>query len=205
MTSGNDRFEPEGELADGAGMRHALGTHLRALRQRSGKSLRVAASLAGMSPTFVSLVERGRTEIALSRLVRLADVYDANVADLLAEIERPSVEFVPAAAALAAPRSSGDPKLVYLTSPSWRLQPFRIEIEPGEALEALAHAGEEFVHCVSGVVEMAVDGQTWALHAGDTIVVPPHAPHSYRNRGDLLGVVVGAVAATRRWRSGDPA
>jgi quercetin dioxygenase-like cupin family protein len=205
MTSGNDRFEPEGELADGAGMRHALGTHLRALRQRSGKSLRVAASLAGMSPTFVSLVERGRTEIALSRLVRLADVYDANVADLLAEIERPSVEFVPAAAALAAPRSSGDPKLVYLTSPSWRLQPFRIEIEPGETLESLAHAGEEFAHCTSGVVEMTVDGQTWALHAGDTIVVPPHAPHAYRNRGDVTGVVVGAVSRPRRRRSDDHA
>jgi quercetin dioxygenase-like cupin family protein len=205
MTSGRDRSESDNDVADGAQMREALGGHLRTLRRRSGKSLREAAARAGMSPTFVSLVERGQTEIALSRLVRLADVYDANVADLLAEIQGPDVEFVPAAAALVAPRSSGEPKLVYLTSPSWRLQPFRIEIEPGEALESLAHAGEEFVHCVSGVVEMTVDGVTWALHAGDTIVVPPHAPHSYRNHGDALGVVVGAVAPPRRWRPEDRA
>jgi quercetin dioxygenase-like cupin family protein len=184
---------------DSAGaMRSALGGRLLELRQRSGKTLRQAAKLAGLSPAFVSLVERGQTEIGLSRLIRLADAYDANIADLLAEIHGPEVEYVPAADALTAPRSHGDPKVTYLTSPSWQIQPFRIEIEPEASLESLAHAGEEFIHCVAGQVEMTIAGRVWTLRVGDTIVVPPRAQHAYRNDGDELAVVVGAVAPPNR-------
>lgn len=179
-------------------MRAALGERLLELRRRSGKTLREAAKPAGLSPAFVSLVERGQTEIGLSRLIRLADAYDANIADLLAEIHGREVEYVPAADTLTPPRSEGDPKVTYLTSPSWQIQPFRIEIEPGAALESLAHAGEEFIHCVAGEVEMTIAGRAWTLNEGDTIVVPPRAQHAYRNNGDELAVVVGAVAPPSR-------
>jgi quercetin dioxygenase-like cupin family protein len=179
-------------------LRAALGQRLLGLRRRSGKTLREAAKLADLSPAFVSLVERGQTEIGLSRLIRLADAYDANIADLLAEIHGREVEYVPAAEALTAPRSQGDPKVTYLTSPSWQIQPFRIEIDPGASLESLAHAGEEFIHCVAGAVEMTIAGRAWILEAGDTIVVPPRSQHAYRNHGDVPAVVVGAVAPPNR-------
>jgi quercetin dioxygenase-like cupin family protein len=179
-------------------MRAALGERLLELRRRSGKTLREAAKLAELSPAFVSLVERGQTEIGLSRLIRLADAYDANIADLLAEIHGPEVEYVPAADALTAPGSPEDPKVTYLTSPSWQIQPFRIEIEPGASLESLAHAGEEFIHCVAGEVEMTIAGRVWRLGMGDTIVVPPRAQHAYRNNGDELALVIGAVAPPNR-------
>jgi len=182
----------------GRAMRVALGARLRDLRRQSGKSLREAAAHAGLSATFVSLVERGQTEIALSRLIRLADAYDANVADLLAAIHGSDVEFVPAAEAFPAPRGEGDPTLIYLASPSWKLQPFRIEVDAGGTLDALSHAGEEFVHCIHGALTMTVDGQEWTLQAGDTIVLPPHSPHSYRNVGDTAAIGIGAVVPPRR-------
>jgi len=189
---------------DPAAMRHALGSHLKALRRHSGKSLRDAARLAGISAQFISLVERGQTEIGLSRLIRLADAYDANIADLLAEIHSPDVEFVRGSAAFTAPRSRSDPKLTYLTSPSWQLQPFRIEIKPGASLGsgatrgALSHAGDEFIHCIAGTITMTVSGREWVLETGDTIVIPPRAQHAYRNDGEQLAVAVGAVAPPGR-------
>lgn len=182
----------------GGDIRAALGGRLLDLRRRSGKSLRQAAALAGLSPAFISLVERGQTEIGLSRLIRLADAYDSNIADLLAEIHGAEVEYVPAAEALVPPRAEGDPKVIYLTSPSWQLQPFRIEVEPGASLKSLSHAGEEFIHCIAGEIEMSVNGREWTLATGDTIVVPPHAQHSYHNRRRKLAVVVGAVAPPSR-------
>jgi quercetin dioxygenase-like cupin family protein len=179
-------------------MRRALGAHLRALRMESGKSLRDAASLASLSPQFISLVERGQTEIGLSRLIRLADAYDANIADLLAEINGRDVEFVAAPDAFTAPGSKGDPKVIYLTSPSWQLQPFRIEVEPATKLEGLSHAGEEFIHCIAGVLTMTISGREWELHPGDTVVVPPRAQHAYRNDRDVLAVGIGAVTPPNR-------
>lgn len=186
------------DQAEGVATRAALGVHLHDLRVRSGKSLREAASLAGLSPTFVSLVERGQTEIALSRLIRLADVYEANLADLIAELRAPEVEYVKAAQAHVAPRSAGEPRVAYLASPSWQLQPFRIEVAPGDQLEELAHAGEEFIHCIQGRLVITVGGGDWDLQPGDTIVIPPHAVHAYRNPGRRTAVGVGAVVPPGR-------
>jgi len=184
-------------------LRQALGAHLLALRRRQGRSLREAGALAGLSPQFISMVERGQTEIGLSRLIRLADAYDANIADLLAEINGRDVEFVPAANALTAPRIDGDPTVTYLTSPSWKLQPFRIEIAPGSRLEGLSHAGEEFIHCIEGgTITMTINGRDWKLSPGDTIVVPPRAQHSYRNDSRRVAVAIGAVAPPGRGASG---
>ncbi len=180
-------------------MRQALGSHLRDLRLRSGRSLRDAAALAALSPQFISLVERGQTEIGLSRLIRLADAYDANIADLLAEINSRDVEFVAAADALTAPGAKDDPTVIYLTSPSWQLQPFRIEIAPGAKLEGLSHAGEEFIHCISGgAITMTISGREWELRPGDTIVVPPRAQHAYRNDSGKHAVAIGAVTPPNR-------
>lgn len=186
--------------AQGAAMREALGAHLKELRRRSGKSLRDAAALASLSPQFISLVERGQTEIGLSRLIRLTDAYDANIADLLSEIHGPEVEFVRASDAFTAPRSESDPTVTYLTSASWQLQPFRIEIEPGSSLGSLSHAGEEFIHCVAGKITMTIGGNEWVLDTGDTIVVPPRAQHAYRNQGDRTAVAIGAVTPPSRRR-----
>ena len=183
-----------------APLREVLGVRLKQLRARSGKSLREAGRLAKLSPQFISLVERGQTEIGLSRLVRLTDAYDANIADVLADIRGPEVEYVPAGEGLVAPRSKSDPKVVYLTSPSWRFQPFKQEIPAGATLDSLSHAGEEFIHCIAGTITMTVNGQEWRLRPGDTIVVPPRAQHSYRNESDTLAVAVGAVAPPNRGR-----
>lgn len=191
--------QPQGDGDGAEPLRQALGAHLLELRRRNGKSLREAAALAGLSPQFISMVERGQTEIGLGRLIRLADAYDANIADLLAEINGRDVEFVPAASAFTAPRTRNDPKVTYLTSPSWQLQPFRIEIAPGARLEGLSHAGEEFIHCIEGgTITMTINGRDWKLAPGDTVVVPPRANHSYRNDSRRLAVAVGAVTPPNR-------
>ena len=102
---------------------------------------------------------------------------------IIAEIRTPDVEFVRTVDAHVAPRSKGEPKVTYLASPPWQLQPFRIEIEPGEALESLSHAGEEFIHCVAGRLLIMVEEREWVLDPGDTIVIPAHSSHGYRNAG----------------------
>src|SRR5262249_22062724 len=141
-------------------LRIALGKRLHELRSRAGLSLRDAAAISGLSSTFISLVERGKTEIGLSRLISLADAYGATIPDLLAEMHsRDAVTFIAAANAFRAPRSSGEPLTTYLSSPSWGLQPFRIELDAGARLDPVSHGGQEFVYCVDGNVVMTIDGE----------------------------------------------
>ena len=173
--------------------RRLIGQRLRSLRLARNMSLREVAERAGLSRTFISLVERGETEIALSRFLRLADVYGVVVADLLANTHEPGVEYTPAEETHLVPSSSEGVEVRYLSSPSWRMQPFLVRLAPGHDLDALAHRGEEFVHCMEGSPTMTVDGQPHPMKPGDTLFIPEYAEHSYTNTGSADAVLVGAV------------
>jgi len=48
----------------------------------------------------------------------------------------------------------------------------------------LSHAGEEFVHCVAGTIDLEVVDTVHRLVAGDSASCPGRLPHSYANSGD---------------------
>jgi transcriptional regulator with XRE-family HTH domain len=179
-------------------LRQSLGWRLRSLRLEQGLTLREAAARAQLSHTFVSMVESGSTEIGVSRLLRLAEVYGVVLADLLADAHQPTVEFVAASAGFVVPHGSDDAEVRYLSSPSWQMQPFLVRLEPGSELASLAHAGEEFIHCVSGTPAMVVDTTTYPLTPGDTLFLPEYVHHSYSNYGKKTATLVGAVLRVNR-------
>src|SRR5690348_11769676 len=69
-----------------------LGERLRAIRQLRRKTLKDVASAAGLSESFVSQLERGRTNATIVTLQRLATVLGIEVSDLFTSGEaRPRV------------------------------------------------------------------------------------------------------------------
>ena len=175
------------------GRRVLMGRRLGELRVARRMTLRQAARASGLSPSFISMVERGETEIAISRLIRLCDAYRVVVAELLADMHGPFVEYMALDDALQVPDAEAGVDLRYLCSPSWHMAPFRIGLEPGARLEGLKHPVEEFVHCVAGTPTMIVGGVEWLLRPGDTLVIPPHVGHGYANMASGPALLVGAV------------
>jgi transcriptional regulator with XRE-family HTH domain len=184
-------------------MRHLIGSRLRELRESKGLSLREAASRAGLSRTFVAVVERGESEIAVSRLIRLADIYGAGVSDLLESVRNTQAEFVRKSETHVFPTGMDSVDIRYMASPSWEVQPFRVQLEPGARFEDLRHPGDEFIHCLEGNPTMVIDGASYPMDPGDTVVVPSEHVHSYFNKTNSRAIVVGAVARpdARRKRS----
>ncbi len=157
-------------------------------------SLEVAGRASGLSRSFISLVENGTTGIEVSRLIRLANIYGVLVADLIAgaqSIVRP--EFVPRDAGHRVPKSAPGVEVEYLGSPSWPLQPFRVRLAPGARLESLKHPGAESIHCVEGTPTLFAEGQRYEMSPGDTIIIPDHTDHTYRNEGDAPALLIGCV------------
>src|SRR4051812_17974209 len=60
-----------------------LGTTLRAIRTSRRLSLADVADATQISPSFLSLVELGKSDITIGRLTRLADFYKVSFSDLL--------------------------------------------------------------------------------------------------------------------------
>ena len=73
-----------------------LGTRLRALRTERGLSLSQLESATRISSSFLSLVESGKSDITISRLLRLADYYDVELGDLVegSRVGRRTIEVV---------------------------------------------------------------------------------------------------------------
>jgi transcriptional regulator with XRE-family HTH domain len=189
----DDVGKPSGGRVAPEQARAVLGRRLRALRVEKGMSLRKVADAAGLSPSFVGLVERGGTEIAISRLIRLADVCGGVVADLLADVQEPRFEYVPLDAALRAPVDVDGVEILYLATPSWSMQPFMVRLAAGARLGGLVHGTEEFVHCIEGTPALVVNGHTQLMAPGDTICIPRGAVHEYVGDRASSAVLLGAV------------
>jgi transcriptional regulator with XRE-family HTH domain len=178
--------------------RRVIGQRLRSLRQERALSQLEAAERAGLSRSFISMVESGSAEIALSRLIRLADVYGVLITELLVDIHDPQVELTTRREQYCFPAGAPGVDLRYLASPSWPMQPFRIVLQPGAHLDSLSHAGEEFIHCQQGQAVLKVSGRDYALGPGDTIYIPSGADHAYLNPGKRVTHLIGSTLRPSR-------
>lgn len=173
--------------------RSVLGDRLRALRVHRGISLAEVAEATGLSRTFVGLVEKGKSEIAVSRLLRLAEYYGVTLEDLVGSSDA-AVEVVRLQVARQVPTGVPGADLYLLATHSSRInQPFLVELEPGARLDGLAHTGEEFLTCTEGVVMVQVAEGSHQLFTGDSIFFPGRLTHGYHNHGAEPARIVGSV------------
>lgn len=161
-----------------------LGAGLRALRQERRLSLSDVADATGISASFVSLVENGRSDITIGRLTRLVDFYGVTINDLLPAPsgEDPDVVRKSEARQLHSPDEGIDVYL--LTSGTDRsMMPMLLVFEPGAGLAELGrHPGEEFVHVLDGELRLEVEGsEPRLLRAGDSAYYAGDRPHLFRN------------------------
>ena len=68
--------------------RQVLGSRLRALRAERGETLTETAERAGISPQYLSEVERGRKEPSSEMIAALAGALDTTLADLTTQVTK---------------------------------------------------------------------------------------------------------------------
>lgn len=166
----------------------AVGEALRAWRAEAGLSIREVAERSGLSVSFVSLLERGRTEVAVTRLIRLTDVFGRQISDIIGGTRSDN----------GAPRAAEDDlygrsaraygladgvELVYLGQPEWTMQPFIFVLQPGAVHGPVIHSYSEYVVCLDGEGTMVIGDRRIRMSAGDILTIEPDTHHAYMNRG----------------------
>ena len=69
-----------------SGLSQAVGANLAARRQELGKSLRATAVDAEVSPSHLSDIEKGQSQVSIPVLLRLVRALDLTISDLLPRI-----------------------------------------------------------------------------------------------------------------------
>lgn len=163
-----------------------LGARLRRLRKERDLSLAEVADGTGISASFLSMVEKGQSDITVSRLMRLVHWFGVSVADLVQEPDHSRVRVVRAdqrrSVRLADERIS-----IQMLAPDGKhaMMPVINVYEAGGGMaDAARHEGEEFVHVLEGAVELRVgNDEPIVLRAGDSAYYRADVPHAFRNAG----------------------
>lgn len=163
-----------------------LGTKLRALRRSRGVSLAEVAEGTGISPSFISMVEQGKSDITVSRLMRLVQWYGVSVADLVQDASPSPVQVVCADRRRSLRMADERISIQMLTADGHHAMMPVINVydEGGAMSDPTRHDGEEFVHVIEGRIELAVAGtDPIVLEPGDSAYYRSDVPHSFRNLG----------------------
>lgn len=77
------KWEPRHPEADRVRLHATVGRTIRLKRAAAGISLRMLAPLVGVSTNYLDKIEEGQSPCPLHVLVRLADVFDCTLDDLV--------------------------------------------------------------------------------------------------------------------------
>jgi transcriptional regulator with XRE-family HTH domain len=182
--------------AQTAGRSPEIGARLRRVRKRRNFTLRQVADQAGVSSSFLSQVERGRTGVSLNALQRVAAVLGVTMADLFTAEDGPESYFLQRQ---DRPVLAFGPLRKFLLSlrTSENLEVLVGEFEPGASTgdEPYSHGdSEEVCLVISGSISALIDGQPFELAAGDTLRYRSSAKHFFRNAGAGAAEVVWIVS-----------
>lgn len=145
----------------------AIGERLRTARERLGLTLDQLAEQAGLSKAHLSRLESGERQPSISALLELANALGTRVATLLGE----DVDGAPLSLHRAdEPRHDANGLAIGSCSGyagSRAIEALRIIVAPGRAASApVSHRGEEWIHVLSGTLELEHDGELHQLTPG---------------------------------------
>ena len=169
---------------------------MRAIRLLRRKTLKEVADAAGVSESFVSQIERGRTSASVASLQRLAAALGIEVSDLFATNGlRPRV----------LRREAREPivwghlgrKALLTPKPFHSLEVIAAEFDAGGSTgdEPYTHGdSEELLVVVGGRVHLQLGEDTYDLGTGDSVQYRSSTPHRVSNSGEERAEVLFVIS-----------
>lgn len=160
------------------------GSAIRAVREKSGLSMREVASRAGISQPFLSQIERGQSMPSMITVYRLAETLAVTPGDLLPTNTESKVTVVRSTEGRMLPvadRPDAALGRVLVLNPDAGLQIIEYRIERDQYIgEWFQTAGLLAMYMMSGELDVAVEGAgTYRIGTGDLITHPSPLRHRW--------------------------
>jgi len=174
----------------------ALGERLRAIRQLRRKTLKEVASAAGISESFLSQLERGRTNATIATLQRLSTALGIEVSDLFTtNATRPRVLRRDAREFIAWGRLGRKALLTPKPFQSLEVVVARFDSGGSTGDEPYTHGeSEELLIVIEGEVHVQLGSDVYTVSAGDSVQYESSTPHRVANHGDEPAEVLFVIS-----------
>jgi mannose-6-phosphate isomerase-like protein (cupin superfamily) len=146
-------------------------------------TLQEVAAAVDLSPSFISMLERGLADISLTRLARLADFYGLPLAELVSAREiREKPHLVMPDDGIYVDRAPGVTYRVLPIGRQFGIQVMHVRFDAHAAFpEPLAHDGDDFTWVTRGELVLLYGDAEYRIHRGQAIWYPSNVPHAFRN------------------------
>ena len=174
-----------GQLAlDGQALSHVVGARLKRLRLQRRLTLQEVAAAVDLSHSFLSMIERGRADISMARLHRLAGFYSTPLSELVSEEEPGSqVRVIGATDGQTVVRVTGMTLRLLPVAPELGLQVVHVTFAPGAGPSTpVSHDGDDFFWVLSGEVVLAYGADEYVLRKGEAALYSGRVHHYFINR-----------------------
>lgn len=169
----------------------AVGSAIGRRRRARGLTLGDLTAACGLSPSFLSLVERGKSTLSLTSLFSVARALDVGVSDLLPEapVSAPAPtpgkwEITRAGSLPSRTLTSGSRVYSFLGAHfSGRvLEPLLVTVQASPQGEGpVAHEGEEFAWVLDGELCYIIEDTEYVLRPGDSIHLTSSVRHTVKS------------------------
>jgi transcriptional regulator with XRE-family HTH domain len=164
-----------------------VGHRLRELRIERGLSIRALAEQSGLNINTLSMIENGKTSPSVSTLQQAANALKAPInAFFETQIYPQSIVYQKAGNRQSAAFTHGTLADLGAGFARSGLEPFVVILEPhaDSGDTPIVHTGLEFVFCLEGSLTYEVEGATFTLDSGDSLLFEAYLPHRWRNAGN---------------------
>lgn len=164
----------------------AIGNRLRILRQEREMTLQALAEATALSPSMLSLVERGRAAPSIQSLIVIANALNVTMSDLIVTEEPGEERIVIRTSDQPFVKTAQDAIRRVLREDRSRgisLAVNEYEPETGSSLKRGAHSGFEYGFVLEGTLTVELENVTYQLKAGDLISFESRRPHRFWNNG----------------------
>lgn len=176
-----------------------VGDRLRRARRLRGLTLTEVATEVGLSHNFLSMVERGVTDISLARFRRLAAFYALPAGELLEEVPANAPHISSPEDGMKIDRGEG---ITYRVLPhsEFGVQVIYASLDPGTRFEdALSHVGADIVWIISGSLTLHYGEHVYPLRAGTCVSYKGNVPHRFENHSSSKAAELVAVVTSPYW------
>lgn len=174
---------------------NGVGEKIRAVRKQKGWTLERLASESGLSTSFLSQVERGRSAASLASLDCIASSLGMSLPEMLSgALDDISVVIPSRETGKRSPCAGGTSSVGICRGTigyrflSQDLANRELEVIIGDLpgnveFEPAAHAGEEFGYVLQGRLALSYNGEDYELETGDSYHFKATTPHGYKALG----------------------
>ena len=174
-----------------------LGERLRAIRVLRRLTLREVAEAAGVSESFVSQLERGRSNASVATLQRLAGAVGIEVSDLFADELRPGPRVLRRQERQLLEWGLLGRKALLTPKPFHSLEVVAAAFDPGGSTgdEPYTHGdSEELLLVLAGRVHLQLGSELLDLATGDSVNYRSSTPHRVSNPGNKPAEVLFVIS-----------